>query len=311
MQLTFLGTGAGAPSATRNVTSIGLQFDQRSAFWLFDCGESTQNQMLRSALRFSQLERIFITHMHGDHIFGLPGLLATRSLHQAAVTPVTVYGPPGLSDYWQAILKYTGMRLSYPVNFETIAPGLVYEDEYLVVTCAALEHRILDYGYAVQEKPQPGHFDPEAAAQLGIPAGPLYGRLKKGEVVSLPDGRQINGAELIGPERPGRKLVYCSDTVYSPAAVALAQQATVLIHEATYSQTDLELAVRGGHSTAVQAALVAQAAGVETLILTHFSARYDAKEGLQVEDLLKEAQAIFPNSLAASDFWSYKVNLSS
>ena len=198
-------------------------------------------------------------------------------------------------------------NLGYPLNIVTVKPGLVYEDEMLSVSCAPLEHRIPAFGYALTEKPQPGRFEVEAAARLGIPAGPLYGLLKAGQTVTLPDGRTIDGKTLVGSPRPGRKLAYCTDTVYSRSSIALAEGADVLIHEATYADVDRDLAVRGGHSTARQAAQVAREAGVKALIITHFSARYDAKEGLTVEDLLKEAQAIFPNTQAASDFWSYEL----
>ncbi len=308
MQLTFLGTGAGAPSRTRNVSAIGLQFDQQSLLWLFDCGEGTQQQFIRSPLRLSQLERVFITHLHGDHVFGLPGLLATRSLQQSAATPVTVYGPPGLEEYLQTCLRLSGTQLAFPLTIVTVQPGLIYEDENVSVWCAPLEHRILDYGYAVVEKPQPGHFKAEEAARLGVRPGPLYGQLKKGETITLEDGRQIDGTTLVGPLRPGRKLVYCSDTSFCPNAIELALDATVLIHEATFCEADLDLAVRSGHTTSLQAAQVAKAAQVGTLILTHFSARYEAEEGPRIEDLLQQARSIFPNTLAASDFWSYKLS---
>lgn len=307
MRLTFLGTGAGAPSRNRNVSAIGLQFIQQSLLWLFDCGEGTQQQVLRSPLRLSQLERIFITHLHGDHLFGLPGLLASRSLQQMTDAPVTLYGPEGLTEYMQTALRLSGTHLAYPIEFVTARPGLLYEDERLSVFCQQLEHRLTAFGYAVQEKPQPGRFDVEAAKALNLPPGPLYGQLKQGAVVTLADGRIIDGKMLVGPLRPGRKLAYCSDTVFCEAAIELAQSADVLIHEATYNEADVDLAARGTHSTAKQAAQVAQAANVGTLILTHFSARYEAHEGPGIESLLEEACAIFPNTLLASDFWSYEL----
>ncbi len=307
MRLTFLGTSAGAPTRYRNVSAIGLQFIQRSTLWLFDCGEGTQQQVLRSPLRLSQLERIFITHVHGDHLYGLPGLLASRSLQYAAETPVTVYGPPSVADYLQSVFRYSEARLGYPVTVVAVEPGLIYEDDEVSVWCAPLEHRVTTFGYALVEKPQPGRFKVEEAAALGIPPGPLYGQLKNGQVVTLPDGRTIDGATLVGPARPGRKIVYCSDTVYCQNAIDLSREADVLIHEATYATADLDLAERGGHSTAAQAAQVARAAGVKSLILTHFSGRYEAKEGLTVDDLLHEAQALFPDTYAAADFWSYEI----
>ncbi|HEX2911198.1 MAG TPA: ribonuclease Z [Chloroflexia bacterium] len=307
MRLTFLGTSSGAPSHSRNVSAIGLQFDQQSQWWLFDCGEGTQQQIMRSPLKLSQLERIFITHMHGDHIFGLPGLLASRSLQHNTDIPITVYGPPGLEAFLQATLNLSGSHLGYAFSVVTIQPGRIFENDNLFVECGPLEHRIPAYGYAVVEKPRPGHFEAARAAELGIPAGPLYGRLKNGEVITLPDGRVIDGKTLVGAPRPGHKLVYATDTTFTPSTISLARDATVLIHESTYSHEDLELAERGKHSTAVQAARVAKEAHVQTLILTHFSPRYEAQDAPGIEELLKEAREVFPNTLAAHDFWSYRL----
>ncbi len=308
MKITFLGTSSGAPSRTRNVSSIALQLPERGAFYLFDCGEGTQHQMLRSPLRPSQLERIFITHLHGDHIFGLIGLLASRSLATGGVSPVTLYGPEGLDEYVRCSLHVSRTHLGYPLEVRTVAaPGIVYEDEALSVVCAPMRHGIEAYGYAVIEKEQTGRFDVEKAQALGVPAGPLYGRLKNGETITLPDGRTVDGTTLIGPPRPGRKIVFTGDTTYTPSAVELALNADVLIHEATYSENDLPLAERAQHSTTGMAARVAHEADAKTLILTHISPRYEGGEGQTTDDLLREAQTIFPNTLLAHDFFTYEV----
>lgn len=304
MKITFLGTSSGAPSRTRNVSSMALQLPQQATLWLFDCGEATQHQILRSPLRLSQLDRIFFTHLHGDHLFGLPGLLASRSMQNGGATPVTLYGPAGLGEYIRVSLEISQSHLGYPIHVEVIKPGLVYEDDHFQVVCAPVRHRIEAYGYAVLEKTQPGQFDVERARALGIPPGPLYGRLKNGETVELPDGRKFDGRDLVGPPRPGRKIVHCGDTIYTPASVELARDADVLIHEATYLQAEAAQAQRGMHSTAVTAAQVAQRANVKMLILTHFSARYEA--GPQLAELLAEARAIFPNTVLAHDFYSYE-----
>lgn len=309
MRLTFLGTSAGTPSRYRNVSALALQFDQQSGFWLFDCGEGTQQQMMRSPLRLSQLQYVFISHLHGDHYFGLPGMLASRSLQYSADTPVTIFGPPGLQRFMQTVYELSGGGMGYPLTIQEVKPGPIYEDERFVVTCLPLVHRIASFGYAVIEKDQPGHFDVEAAQRLGIPAGPLYGRLKRGETISLADGTTVNGAELVGPPVPGRKVVYCCDTIYCQNAITLAQNADVLVHEATYAAADLDLAVRGGHSTATQAAQVAQQAGAGALIMTHFSPRYEGQgvEGPGIERLQNEARETFANSYVAHDFWSYDI----
>ncbi|MBW4700292.1 MAG: ribonuclease Z [Aphanocapsa lilacina HA4352-LM1] len=303
MLLTFLGTSSGTPTRSRNVTSIALQLPQRSSLWLFDCGEGTQHQVLRTPLRLSQLEKVFFTHLHGDHLFGLVGLLASRALGSAGTTPVKLYGPPGLQEYVRATLRYSDTHINYPIHFQTVEPGLVLSEEGFTVLANALKHRIPAFGYSVIEHDQPGRFDAERAAQLGIPFGPLYGQLKAGRTVALPDGRTVDGRTLVGPERKGRKLTYCSDTIYTPSAVELALGADVLIHEATYCEADLNLAERGLHSTAAMAARVAREAKVRQLILTHFSPRYEA--GLAA--LRAEAEAIFPNVRMAEDFWRYEI----
>lgn len=304
MRLTFLGTSSAAPSRTRNVSSLALQLPEQARMWLFDCGEGTQHQMLRSPLRLSQLERIFFTHLHGDHLFGLPGLLASRSLQNGGITPVTLYGPQGLEEFVQVSLDLSHSRPGYPIFVERVAPGLVYEDERVRVYCAPARHRIEAYAYAVEEKQQPGEFLVEAARLLGIPEGPLYGLLKRGETVVLPDGRAVHGSDFVGPPRPGRKIVITGDTVYSPAVASLAQEADVLVHEATYIDEDSRQARRGFHSTARMAAETAQRAAVDQLILTHFSARYEAGSGMA--RLLEEAQAVFPNTKLAYDFMVYE-----
>ena len=307
MKLTFLGTGAGSPSLTRNVSALGLQWPQRASLWLFDAGEGTQQQVLKSPLKLSQLEQVYVTHLHGDHVFGLPGLLASRSSAQDIQTPVTIFGPPGLEDWLRSTLRVTSTGLKFPLLFETVSDGLLYEDDTREVVCRRLNHRIASYGYAVREKPRPGTFDAERAASLGIPFGPLYGRLKAGETITLPDGRTVDGSNLVGPPRPGRSIVVCGDTGVTPAVVELASGADVLVHEATFQSDQAERAVAAGHSTAAEAATAAREAGVGTLILTHISSRYDSGSEPRLSDLLAEAKAIFPNTLLASDFWSYEV----
>lgn len=307
LKLTFLGTGAGSPSMTRNVSSLGLQWRQRGALWLFDGGEGTQQQILRSPLRLSQLEHIYVTHLHGDHVFGLPGLLASRSLVKDILSPVTLFGPPGLEDWLRVTLQLTGTGIRYPLTVQTVSEGLIYEDEARQVFCRRLAHRIVSYGYSVVEKPRPGTFDAAQASALGIPSGPLYGRLKAGETLTLPDGRMVDGAALVGPPRPGRKVVVCGDTGATPAVAELASGADVLVHEATFLSEQADRATASGHSTAAGAATAARDAGVGTLILTHISPRYESDSESRLGELLAEAQAIFPNTLLARDFWSYEV----
>ena len=306
MQITFLGTSSGVPTRSRNVSSIALRLPQRAELWLFDCGEGTQHQFLRSELKVSQLSRIFITHMHGDHVFGLMGLLASCGLG-GNVKSVTLYGPPALEDYLQAGLRYSQTHLAYQIKVHKSKPGVIYEDDEYVVSCAYLKHRVTAFGYRVTEKDRPGHFNVEKAKALGIPPGPIYRKLKQGEFVTLPDGRKINGADLCGAPHVGRKFVYCTDTVFCDGAVELSQGADLLVHEATFSHQDAEMAFQRLHSTSTMAAQVALAAGVKHLMMTHFSPRYAPGNSVLLDDLLQEARAIFPNTDMAYDFLSYEI----
>jgi len=306
VQITFFGTSSGVPTRSRNVSSVALRLPQRAEVWLFDCGEGTQHQLLHSDLKISQITRIFITHLHGDHIFGLMGLLATYGL-AGNPTKIDVYGPPGLNDYLKACQRYSFTHFSYPLRVHTVEPGIVYEDDEYIVKCGLLKHRITAFGYRVEEKDRPGRFDVEKAQELGIPSGPIYGKLKRGEQVTLPDGRVINGADLCGPNQTGRKLVYCTDTVFCEGAVELSQDADLLIHEATFAHQDAELAFQRLHSTSTMAAQVALEAGAKHLIMTHFSPRYAPGNDIQLNDLLQEAKAIFPNTTMAYDFLAYDV----
>ncbi len=305
MKVTFLGTGSATPSRSRNVTSIALQLPEQGTLWLFDCGEGTQHQILRSPLRLSQLERIFITHLHGDHLYGLPGLLASRSLQNGGISPVTIYGPAGIEEYVRVSLSASHSRPSYPIEVRTIQEGILYEDSRFTVQAAPMRHRLEAYGFAIQEKPLPGQFNVAMARSLGIPEGPLYGLLKAGKDITLTDGRVIHGRDLLGAPRPGRRFVSCGDTTYTQTAVELAKDADFLIHEATYLHSELQQAIRGQHSTAVMAANVAKQAGAHKLALTHFSARYETSA--QLNALLEEAREIFPNTILAYDFLTVEI----
>jgi len=244
--------------------------------------------------------------MHGDHTFGLMGLLASCGL-AGNTQRMDIYGPPDLDEYLKACRRYSQTHFSYPIKVHTVSPGVIYEDNDFTVTCDLLKHRLPAFGYRIAEKDRPGHFDVQRATALGIPPGPLYGRLKRGEVIQLPDGRRVNGAELCGPTELGRKFVYCTDTIYCDAAVKLAKEADVLIHEATFAHQDAEFAYQRLHSTSTMAAQVALGAGVRQLIMTHFSPRYAPGNALELKDLLAEARAIFPKTDMASDFWTYDI----
>jgi ribonuclease Z len=283
-----------------------VRLPQRSEVWLLDCGEGTQHQLLRSEVRSSQIRRIFVTHMHGDHIFGLMGLLASCGL-SGTVSRIDIYGPPALSKYLEACQRYSQTHLSYTLKVHAVQPGIVFEDDEFVVSAHQLHHRVTTFGYRLSEKSRPGRFDVEQAQSLGIPSGPLYGKLKRGEQITLPDGRMIDGAKLCAPPESGRTLAYCTDTIYCDSAVELAQQADVVIHESTFAHQDADMAYQRLHSTSTMAAQVALAAAAKQLFLTHFSPRYAPGNALQVDDLLQEARAIFPNTELAFDFLTYEI----
>ncbi|HJQ30674.1 MAG TPA: ribonuclease Z [Pyrinomonadaceae bacterium] len=307
MRITFLGTSAGVPTRSRNVSCVALRLAQRGEVWLFDCGEGTQHQLLRSDLNISQVRRIFITHMHGDHMLGLMGLLATCGM-TAHARGIDIYGPRPLADYVREVSRRTQFQTNYPLEVHEVKEGgTVFEDDEYAVTCAPLKHRLPAFGYRVDEKDRPGHFDVEKAMELGIPPGPLYGRLKRGERVTLDDGRTFDGADFCGPDIKGRTVVYCTDTTYCRSAVELSRGADLLIHEATFADADEGLALRSTHSTASMAGRVAQEAGARCLLLTHFSPRYFPGNQTGPEDLLREARSLFPETELAHDFLSVDV----
>ena len=311
MQVTFLGTSSGVPTRSRNVSAVALRLPQRAELWLFDCGEATQHQFLRSELRVSQLRRIFVTHMHGDHVLGLPGLLASLGL-AGSCSGIDLHGPDALGDYLDGVLRTTSTRIGYPLAVHRVREAArsgqpLLEDAELSVRCTRLTHRVPAFAYRVDRKPRPGRFAVEKARELGIPAGPIYAELKAGRTVTLEDGRIIRGAALCGPPLPGRSLVYCTDTVFSEAAVELARGADLLIHESTFSHAESEMAIARQHSTSTMAAQTALEAGVGQLVLTHLSPRYVAGNPTTPEDLLAEARAIFPATEIARDFLTIEV----
>lgn len=279
MRITFLGTSAGMPSRERNVASVAVTIDGRTL--LFDCGEATQHQLMKSGVRMGSIDAVFITHLHGDHLFGLPGLLASMSLN-ARSARLDVIGPEGLREYLASLPLF---HTSFEVRVIDPSPGVHG------VVAAPVEHSAPCFAYAIIEDDRPGTFDPDRARALGIPPGPEWGALQR-----------ANDPRVVGPPRRGRRVVYCTDTRPCASAIELARGADVLIHESTYGDDMADEARERWHSTAAEAAAVARDAGVGRLLLTHISPRYT-----DPAPLLEQARAVFPNTDVAGDLACYDV----
>ena len=306
MELYFLGTNAGVPGPQRNVTSICLRLlDERRTLWLFDCGEGTQHQVLRSPLKLSKLEKIFITHLHGDHIFGLPGLLSSRA-YQGGMLPLTVYGPVGIKQYIEVSLGLSQSRIQYTLNIIEHDGGTIFEDEWFKVEASLLEHRISSYGYRITEKDRPGSLDVQQLKRLGLKPGPLFGQLKRGEEITLLNGTVIKAKDVLGQPKLGKVLTILGDTRPCHSGLQLAQYADVLVHEATFLHELASIAHEYYHSTARQAGETAKEAYVGQLLLTHFSSRYKNEE--QLEPLLVEAKQVFANTLLAQEHELFSIS---
>ncbi len=311
MNITFLGTSSGVPTLTRNVSSLALKLSQKAEVWLFDCGEGTQHQLIKSKIKSSQIRKIFITHMHGDHIYGLPGLLATLGLSGNS-KGIDIYGPSNLKNFISSALKNSYCKISFPLKFFEVENYAktntnLFEDELMEVKCASLKHRLPAFGYRVNEKDKPGQFNLEKAKKLNIPEGPIYGRLHSGQKVKLEDGRILNGSDFCGEPRKGESFVYCTDTIFSKRAVELSKNVDLLVHESTFSDKDEEMAFEKLHSTTIMAAKTALLSNAKKLVLTHISPRYTPKSLVKPIDLLNEAKQIFPNTSLAKDFLTTKI----
>ncbi|OEH94571.1 ribonuclease Z [Bacillus solimangrovi] len=304
MDFLFLGTGAGIPAKERNVSSIALNMNQeRGSVWLFDCGEATQHQILHTSIRPRRIEHIFITHLHGDHIFGLPGLLGSRSF-QGGTSPLTIFGPEGLATFVETALSVSQTHLKYPLQIIEGKEGIVFEDKLFSVEMQKLSHGIPSYGYRVVEKDKRGELLVEKLRDRGVHPGPIYQQLKEGQTVKLDSGEILNGNDYLGPAKAGKKIAVLGDTRPCEASLSLAQDVDVLVHEATFADADREIAHQYFHSTATQAAEIAKKANVKKLILTHISSRYQIKGAQQLKE---EAESIFPHTDVAEDFSKYNI----
>jgi ribonuclease Z len=294
LSLRLLGTSASRPTVERNVSAIAVVREGETM--LFDCGEGTQRQMMRYGVAFG-LADIFFTHFHADHLIGLIGLTRTMAL-QGRDAPLRLWGPKGGARILRKAEQFGADRLTFPVEITELEPGQpVKRDGYAIVPYQAEHAGAIAFGYALIEEERRGRFNPELARTLGIPEGPLWGRIHRGESVTLDDGRVVHASTLVGEKRRGRRIVITGDTRPSDRTVSAAAGADVLVHEATFGDEEQERAVETGHSTAREAADVAARAGVRRLVLTHFSARYSR----DASDLEREARQRFPNVTIARD----------
>ena len=296
LQVVFLGTAGSIPTPSRNLPAIAIRRGRE--LLLFDCGEGTQRQMVTAGVGFRPKMYIFISHMHLDHVSGLFGLIHTLALLGRQET-LHIFGPEGLSQYvrFAAEMARPGLSSSLPIEVHEINEGLIQRGKDYGVYSVSVDHNVACLAYALVEDERPGRFYPKKARELGVPEGPLWGRLQRGFSVTLPSGRVVKPEEVCGPKRPGRKIVYSADTRPTESVVRLAKNADILIHDATFDDDLLEKAVADGHSTASQAAETAKKANVKKLYLVHISARYK-----NVSSLLEHARKVFQNTFVAEDF---------
>lgn len=299
IRVTFLGTAAARPTVGRNVSALSVQ--REGDLVLFDCGEGTQRQMMRYGTGFA-LSAIFITHIHADHFLGLTGLLRTMGL-QGRTEALPVYGPKRSGRILEQAVHLGLERVSFPVTVTELEPGEGVERGDWAIEAFAVQHGVRAIGYALKEDDRLGRFDVERARALGVPEGPAFGRLHRGEAVEAIDGRMVHPHEVVGPSRPGRKVVYTGDTRPAPSVVEAARGADLLVHDATFLREDAERAHETHHSTAEGAARVALEAGVRRLALTHLSARYAELPHLAES----EAREVFPGAVAAWDGFTIEV----
>jgi len=320
MELIILGSSAAIPVRERNLPSTALKY--KNELLLFDCGEDLQRNLIEAGLKLNKPLKILISHFHGDHIIGLPGLLFRFGLI-SRTAPITIFGPRNLFLYIFVHKKILGLKADYPIRiveidndnkkliiFETLdseipseekflEDNVIFESDKYTLKYTEVDHSVLTFAYSFVEKPRYGKFKPERANELGIPESKLWKKLQKGEIIEF-EGKKIDPLKegIVGPKRPGRKVTYSGDTVPCESLIELGKNSDVLIHEATFSKELSDMAIEKKHSTATDAATNAKKMGAEQLILTHISSRYRDESLLK---LLEEAKEIFPNTLIAED----------
>ncbi len=300
MELVFLGTGGSMPTRDRGLPSVILR--RAAELIMFDCGECSQRQMVAAKLGFNRKMRVFISHMHGDHVLGLPGLFQSMSF-LGRDRMLEIYGPEGVADFVEAVNRTVRFNQRFPLEVHQVGSGTILEEKEYVVEAAWLEHGTPCLGFALTEKSKPGRFNPNKAAALGIPKGPLWKKLQLGETVSFGE-TVVKPAQVLGLSRKGSKIAYITDTKPCSAAVKLAEDANILMYDCTFDSSRKEKAREYGHSTAEEAAKIAKKAGVGSLVLLHISAMYE-----DANPLLDEAKKIFQNAILASDLMRLPVTI--
>ncbi|HYT00881.1 MAG TPA: ribonuclease Z [Thermoplasmata archaeon] len=298
MQIVFLGTSGSWPTPKRNVSAVAIK--RGPEVLLFDCGEGTQRQFMQSTLSFMQVSRVFVSHFHGDHFLGLPGMVQSMSMN-GREAPLEVYGPRGIERLVTELLSLGYFTPGFVVQAKELTPGGAIDGGEYVVRAFEAVHTVPCLSYVLEEKPRPGRFSLERAEALGVPSGPMYSRLQEGESVQV-GGRAVHPDDVLGPPRRGRKIVYTGDTMPHESLVEIARHADVLIHDATSDASLEEKANRYGHSSSRQAAEIAKEAGVGLLVLTHLSPRYE-----EPTKILEDAKKIFENVRVAEDFAEIEV----
>ncbi len=302
IRVVFLGTSGSVPTLKRSLPAVVVQCPRDQ--WMFDCGENVQRQMMQAKVSFHRKMKVFITHLHGDHVLGLPGLLQTMALMDRK-EPVEVYAPKGLKEFLVCTKETLNFGLTYPVTInEILSEGVVCdENEYLVMATKS-NHSVDGYTYAFIEKPRPGKFFPKQAIALGVPAGELWSKLQRGEEVTSKDGKTVKANDVMGPPRRGRKIIYTGDTKPFEWFGKFAEEADLVIHDCTFDDSLAEKAETDGHSTPSQAAGQAKAANAKKLVLSHISARYP-----DATLLLEQAKKVFPNTILAEDCMELELSL--
>lgn len=301
LKLVFLGTTGSIPTPKRGMPAIAVK--RGGELILFDCGEGTQRQLTQAKLSPLKISSVFITHLHGDHFLGIAGLVQTMSL-LGRERPLEIFCPAGEGERIRTLLQTPHYTITFEVRIRELNPGEKVAFNGYRVRTASTEHSVPQLAYSLVEDERPGKLDVERALALGIKPGPDFSRLKRGEPVKLPDGRIVRPEEVVGPPKPGRKIVYTGDTRPTDSVVELARGADILIHECTLAEDLRQRADETLHSTPVGAAEVARRAGAKLLVLVHLSPRYD-----HPDKLLEEARRVFPNTVVAEDLMELEVPL--